>query len=132
MPAEHTVDHDFKLIVTTWSGEAHDEDLIEALAKYHREIRSHYYAYDEILDLTGVSRYRLSTSGIRRLAHMSVDADVQGVKTRLAIVVSSSLAYGLGRMYVAYRDLVPGGVKEVNIFKDYGEAQEWIVNYAGS
>ena len=134
MPAHHEINHNSKLIVTTWTGEATDTELIDAFSRYQREIRSQadYYSYDEILDLGKASGFKLSTEGIRTLAHMAVDTDVEGVKTKLAIIVSSSVAYGLGRMYVTYRNLVPGGVKDVRVFKEHRAAEEWIGNNAGS
>jgi hypothetical protein len=60
------------------------------------------------------------------LAHLATKTDSQGVKTKLAIVVNNSLAYGLGRMYVTYRSLVPRGIKDVRVFMSYYDALEWI------
>jgi len=55
---------------------------------------------------------------------------VHGYKTRLAFILTTPLAFGLGRMYEAYRSLVPGGVKEARVFKDRQAALEWIGNGA--
>ena len=132
MPAQHYIDNSMKLITTTWIGRATDSELIDALAKYQRDIRSRpeYYSYDEILDFSTASSLELSHEGIRTLAHMAVTTDVQEVRTRLAIIVNSPLAFGLGRMYEAYRDLVPGGVKKVRVFRNNDDALQWITGTA--
>jgi len=128
MPAEHRIDTGNKIIVTTWSGEAGDSDLIDSLTRYQQEIRSRadYHSYDEILDFSQANGFSLTTDGIRKLAQLSVANEVAGVRTRLAIVVASALAYGLGRMYATYRSLVPGGSKDVRVFREFDDARAWL------
>jgi hypothetical protein len=127
MPALHKVDKSAKLLITTWSGEATDSEFIDAFSKYQQEIRSQpdYSSYNEILDLSKVSAFRLSTAGIRILGQMGAKTDLPGVTTRLAIIVSSPVAFGLARMYEAYRSLLPGVSKEVRVFMNYSEAFTW-------
>lgn len=133
MPALHKIDNDVKLITTIWSGQAVDNELIDALTKYQQDIKSQpdYRSYNEIVDFSKASDFKLSTAGIRRLVQIAADSDVQGVKTKLAIIVSLPIAYGLARMYETYRSLAPSADKEVRIFRNYSEALEWIGNYAG-
>jgi len=128
MPALHRIDEHARLIVTTWSGEATDRELIDALRRYQQDIRSrpNYHGFNEIVDFSGASDYRLSTEGLRMLVKVAAEGDVQGLKTRLAIVVGSPFAYGLARVYEAYRTLVPSLHKEVHVFRNYGEAVEWM------
>jgi hypothetical protein len=127
MPAQHKIDSDIKLIYTIWSGEATDSDLIDALTKY-QDIRSQadYCRYNEIVDFSNATDFKLSSAGLRRLVHMASNSAVQGVKTKLAIIVSAPVAYGLARMYEAYRTLVPSVSKEVHVFKNYDNALQWI------
>lgn len=128
MPAQHYIDNNSRLITTIGSGEAVDSDLIDALTKYQQDIKSQsiYYSYDEIVDFSQTSSFNLSTDGIRKLAQMATHTDVQGVKTKLAIVVNNRFSFGLGRMYETYRGLVPRGYKDVRVFMDYRDAFEWI------
>jgi len=130
MPAQHKIDNSMKLITTTWTGEATDRELIDALLKYQHDIRSQpdYCSYDEILDFSTASSITLSSEGIRTLAHMAVSTDVQGVRTKLAIIADTTLAFGLGRMYEAYRSIVPGGVKKIRVFRTSRDALDWIEN----
>jgi len=128
MPAQHNIDNNRRLITTLWFGEAVESELIEALTKYQQDIKSQpdYFTYNEIVDFGQASSFKLSTQGIMTLAHLATNTDSQGVKTKLAIVVNNSLAYGLGRMYVTYRSLVPRGRKDVGVFMGYYDALEWI------
>jgi predicted HAD superfamily Cof-like phosphohydrolase len=128
MPAQHNIDNNCRLITTLWFGGAVDSELIEALTKYQQDIKSQpkYFSYNEIVDFGQASSFKLSNQGIMTLAHLATNTDSQGVKTKLAIVVNNSLAYGLGRMYVTYRSLVPRGIKDVRVFMSYHDALEWI------
>jgi hypothetical protein len=134
MPAEHHIDNDLKLITTTWSGDATDDEPIDALLKYLRDIRSkpEYSSFNEIVDFNRAEIIKMSTTGLRRLAEIGVDYEVHGVKTRLAFILTTPLAYGLGRMYATYRSLIPGGVKEVRVFRQYQDALGWIEQKRGA
>jgi hypothetical protein len=128
MPAKHNIDNKNKLITTTWFDTATDSELIDALTKYQREIKSNpdYQAYNEILDLREVGTIKLTTEGIQRIGEIAVKTDQVYIKTKLAIVVSSPLAYGLARMYEAYRNFAPNPNKEIQVFNEISEAHEWI------
>lgn len=130
MPAEHRIDDHARLIVTTWTGVATDKELIDALFKYQDEIRnkSPYRSYDEILDLSQTPKFELSSEAIRSLASIAAMTDVPGIRTRLAIIVKATVAYGLGRMYETYRSMLPKTSKEVRVFRDQDKAAEWIKN----
>jgi hypothetical protein len=128
MPALHEIDTDRKLITTTWSGEATDTELIDALTKYQQGIKSHpdYCSYNEIVDFSKTSDFKLSTDGLRMLVQIAAKSDVRGVKTRLAIIVGAPVAYGLARMYEVYRSLVPKVSKEVRVFRKLEDGFQWI------
>ncbi len=128
MPALHQIDSDIKVITTTWYGDATDGELVDALTKYQQEIRSQadYYSYNEIVDFSKATDFKLSTDGLKKLVQIATYGDIQGIKTKLAIVVSAPVAYGLARMYEAYRTFVPSASKEVRVFKNCSKALEWI------
>ena len=128
MPVLHKIDDDAKLITTIWSGDAVDSELLDALAKYHQNIKSlpQYASYNEILDFSGANNFLLSSDGIKKLAQMASLNDPQGVKAKLAIVVNKPIAFGLARMYEIYRSLLPSGSKEVRVFKNYQDCLQWI------
>jgi len=130
MPAIHKIDHKLKLIVTTWSGVAVDQELSAALLKYQQDIENQpeLRAYNEIVDFSETSSFKLTPEGITKLASIAANRDLKGIKTKLAIIVCIPLAYGLGRMYEIYRSLVPNSFKEVGVFKNYQDALAWL-NY---
>jgi len=128
MPAHHKIDDNNKVIITIWSGRTIDTELVDALENYHQVIknRPEYSYYDEIVDFTGANGFDLSAAGMMRLSQVAARADAQGVRTKLAIIVNTSFAYGMGRLYQFYRTLKPGNCKEVHVFKDPAEALKWI------
>jgi hypothetical protein len=130
MPAEHTIDANKKLILTTWSGEVADGELIKALSAYQLTIknRPEYASFDEIVDFSKGTHYHLSMSGLQRLVEIATVADARGAKTKLAIVVTTPVAYTLARMYQVYRSFIPGASKILRIFRTYDEARHWVEN----
>jgi hypothetical protein len=130
MPAEHKIDTNIRCIITTWSGEAADRALIEALAVYQRTIKSRpeYATFDEIVDFSNASNYDLSVSGIQRLVELGSTTDAPGTRTKMAIVVTTPVAYGLARMYQAYRGFMPHGSKVLRVFRTNEDARNWVEN----
>lgn len=130
MPAEHKIDANKRLIITTWTGEVTDGDLIKALSAYQETIRSRpeYVTFDEIVDFRKGSHFHLSISGMQRLVEIGSSTDVQDTKTKLAVVVTTPIAYTLVRMYQAYRHVIPGGSKILRIFRTYDDARNWVEN----
>ncbi len=125
---QHTIDADNKLICTVWTGEANDDEFITALIKYQNEIknRPEYMHFNEVLDLSGISSFNLTTDGLRRLSEIAAKSDDHGVGTRCAIVATQAFGYGLARMYQTYRSFLPNASKEVQVFRNEFEALEWV------
>ena len=128
MTVWHTINPDKKLITTVWTGEATDGEFIVALSKYQLEIKSQpeYVDYDEVLDLSGTTSFKLTPGGLRRLADIGAKTDNQSSRTRLAIIVTQTVAYGLARMYQTYRSFIPNASKEVKVFRNSFPALQWI------
>ena len=128
MPANHHVDSKAQLIITTWEGEARDIDFIEALKKYQNDIQNHpdYIHYNEVANFSNVTRLKLTTEGIKNIGQIAASTDHIDVKRKLAVIVSSKLAYGLARMYIAYRSFTKNAQKEIRIFRTEKEAYEWL------
>ena len=130
MSANHYIDKERQLIITTWEGKASDVDFIEAINKYQNEIQNHpdYIHFNEIVNLTKVTGYKLTTEGIKTIGQIASSTDKSDLNRKLAIIVNTSLAYGLARMYVTYRGFTKKGKKEINIFKVEKDAFEWVQN----
>lgn len=128
MPASHYIDNKRQLIITTWEGKAHDIEFIEAIKKYQKDIQNHpdYIHFDEIVNLTGVTVVKLTTEGIKTISQIAASTDKTEINRKLAIIVSSPVAYGLARMYMAYRSFSKKAQKEISLFKNEKDAFEWI------
>ena len=111
-------------------GEVFDGDLIKALSAYQQSIKSRpeYATFDEIVDFSEGSHFHLSISGIQRLVQIATATDARNTQTKLAIVVTTPVAYTLARMYQVYRSFIPHSSKILRIFKTYDEARDWVEN----
>jgi len=130
MPANHKIDTKTKLLITTWEGEARDIDFIQAIKKYQKDIQNHpdYIAYNEVVDFSKVTGIKLTTEGIKSIGLIASSTDQNEVNRKLAFIVSSNLAFGLARMYEAYRGFSKKSHKEIRIFKNEKDAFEWVKN----
>lgn len=128
MPEKHSIDNEKRLIITTWLGEATEVELINALTRYQRDIKVHpcYQTYNEIVDLRGVEGLKVTYGGIREISEIAVKTDQADITTKLAIIVGSSLAFGLARMYITYRNFASNSNKEIKVFTEISEAHKWI------
>ncbi|MDH5387845.1 MAG: STAS/SEC14 domain-containing protein [Gammaproteobacteria bacterium] len=129
MPAIHTIDNEIRLLITIWEGVACDLDFIKAIKKYQNDIQNHpdYISYNEVVDFTKVTGVELSIEGIKNIGLIASTTDLNDVNRKLAIIVSSNLAYGLARMYEAYRSFEKKAHKEIRIFKNEKDAFEWVL-----
>jgi hypothetical protein len=73
------------------------------------------------LDLADVTEIQMDTVTVAELAQL----DLFSAKSRRAFFAPSSLAYGMSRMFVAFRD-VHGGEEQMQVFKDRKEALQWL------
>lgn len=126
MPIEFTVDTQRRRIVATATGDLDADDFFA----YQRDAwgRPGVGGYDEIVDMTGASRIREATpEKVRELAQLAASMDVPRAASRMAIVAPADLAYGLGRMYEAFRGLTRSpGTKTVAVFRTRAEADAWL------
>ncbi len=127
MPANHYIDEENKIIFTEWHGEPSDSDLVDALNIYLNEIKSkpELDSFNELVDFSGTRGLKLSIDVLIELGKMASKFDKPGTN-KLAIVVSSSVAYGFARMYGIYRSYNPQSSKEVRVFKIKEEALKWL------
>ena len=130
MPATHEIDSANRLIITTWSGKATESEFIDTLISYQLKVKGNreYQTYNELLDFSQIDNINLSKKSMTTLSKIAQQTDRQDVQTRLAIIVSSPLAFGLARMYVAYRNLLQYTNKELKVFKNRSDAFAWVIN----
>lgn len=128
MPAKHNIDKEAQLIITTWHGEARDIDFLKAIKEYQQNIQNHpdHIDYNEVLDLTNLSHFQLTTEGIKKIGLIASSSDQDDVDRKLAIIVNSNLVFGFAKMYTAYRNLSKQSSKKIHVFKSQTKAFEWV------
>jgi hypothetical protein len=121
MPIAYRVDHERKVVFAEGSGTFTDADVFG----YQREVwsRSDVIGYRELIDMTAVERIEQPTpERIQQLAELSAEMDAVARSTRFAIVAPTTIAYGLGKMYQAMREMQDRSTKEVGVFRTRDEA----------
>lgn len=129
MPAKHNIDTNARLLITTWEGEAIDTDLIDAIKKYQANIQSDsaYSGFNEIVDFTKVTNIKLTIQGIKNISSIAPRTDNVRIRSRLAFLVSSKLAFNLVSLYKTYRSFNKNSNKEIRVFfNDEKGALEWV------
>lgn len=121
----YQIDHDRRLVVAQGRGVLTGQDIFE----YQREVwsRPDVAGYSELVDMTAVERIDMaSTDRIRELAFLSASMDPPSSRSRFAIVAPTDEAFGLGRMYQAYRRMEDRTTKEVSVFRSLEDAMAFL------
>ena len=128
MPANHHIDTDAQLLITTWEGTATDNQFIEAIKNYQEKIQSkpEHHSFNEYINLCKVTEVDLTTKGLRTITEIASSTDEDAVKKKLALVVNSTLIYGIAKLYEAYRTIANSAGKEIHVFNNEKDALEWL------
>jgi hypothetical protein len=121
MPITYRVDHARRVVWAEGHGTLTDDDLFG----YQREVwsRGDVAGYGELMDMRGVEHIaETSPVRIRELAALAATLDPSAPRARFAIVAPDDLAFGLGRMYEAYRSFQPASTKQVGVFRSLDDA----------
>jgi len=108
--------------IATFTGCVDDDELMEA---YRAEVAKpdYDYRFDDLVDLREIGRLDVTGAGLRSLTQLFAEGDAYGYQTRLAIVASRDVAYGMGRMYEALRE---GAPEQIGVFRELAEALDWL------
>jgi hypothetical protein len=121
MPIAYHVDHEARLVVAAGHGSLSGADMF----KYQRSVwsRTDVSGYDELIDMRRVTHLEVpSAEWVRDLAQVSAAMDPAASLSRLAIIASKDLVFGLGRMFQAFRELDPRSTKKIGVFRTMEEA----------
>lgn len=130
MPFAYGIDRDRRLVVGVPYGTLEDDHIFG----YQKEVWSlpEVAGFDELIDMTAVEHIALpSPQRVVDLAKLSAEMDAKTAKggrpARMAIVAPTDLAFGLGRMYQAYRAMKSDGVpRHIGVFRSMAEAMEFL------
>jgi hypothetical protein len=119
MPIAYRIDHERRIIVARGYGMFSEKDVFD----YQHEAWASrdVIGYDELVDMSHVSDVTLPPGGrVKELASFAALMDL--APSRLAIVAPGDLAYGLGRVFQAYRHGETQSAKQVGVFRSLEEA----------
>jgi hypothetical protein len=121
MPIDYLIDHEQRVVLARGRGVLTDEDVFG----YQHEVwsRPEVAGYDELVDMSEVEQIALPSVGrVRTLARLSASMDPSSHESKLAIVAPEDLAFGLGRVYEAYREGNDQSSKRVGVFRSRADA----------
>jgi len=123
LPLLTHIDPEHRVIIVLGEGIVTDDELLEYVGKYLRELGLH--GYDELFDLTEADLHDLTYAGLSAVASAAAATDPRGAPSKIAILVSQVLGLGLSRMYQTLRE-VKGGHRFTRVFWDRKECMEWL------
>jgi hypothetical protein len=121
MPIDYQIYYQHRIVVARGRGVFATADIFG----YQREVwsRPDVAGFDELVDMTDVTEIATaSPDRMRELAALSASMDRVAAGAKMAIVAPQDHAFGLGRMYEAYRSFEPASKKEVAVFRTISEA----------
>lgn len=121
MATAYEIDKQRRLVISTGSGRI---ILSEALAHQEKLRKDPGFdpSFSQVIDLTRITDFALEANDIRRLAQGTIFSR----ESRRAIIASSDLVYGLGRMYEILREIAGGD--RIRVFRNFDEALDWILS----
>ncbi len=122
MPIQYRIDVATGVLHVTAEGRVSDAELRDfaTRAAGDPELRSGIH---ELIDLRSADLAEISSGLIPEVASVFGAHDRGRTEARIAIVASDDAAYGLSRMYQAYRDDAPF---ELRVFRDLEDARAWL------
>lgn len=125
MPLSYRVDHARRLVIVVAHGSIKPDDMV----RYQKKVWSspEVAGYAELVDMTEVEMIGdASSQRMDALAQLSASMDQPGKAAKFAIVAPQDEIFGLGRMYEAYRESMPGSTKRVAVFRNQEDAMAWL------
>jgi len=94
MPVHISIDRSRQLVVTTYSGDVTDADVVRQISEIKQQA-PYGPAYRVITDFTQVTQFNISSSEIRSVA----DTESPLADAMRVMVAPSDIAYGTSRMF---------------------------------
>jgi hypothetical protein len=120
MPYNYRVDIERRLVITTAWGAVTGA---EALEHQHKLLNDPAFERDffQFIDVADVTEIHIDRATVAHLARI----DVFSAKSRRAFFAPSLLAFGMSRMFIAFRE-GSGGREQMKVFSDRKEALQWL------
>lgn len=123
MPIAWKIDPDHKVVLVRAEGAVGDADLLDLARRLAADPRVRSGVH-ELVDVRDADLSAVSSEALREMAATFAAHDTGPTGARIAVVAWRDAAYGLSRMYQAYRgDEIPA---ELSVFRDMAEARAWL------
>lgn len=122
MPITHRFDAESRVLFVEMTGAVSDEDILSYAAEVTADSGIDP-VHDELIDTRGIEVPGASTPALKRAAELFSKSERTPEKVKVAMVASSDAAYGLARMYQAFR--AESAVK-IRVFREIAEARSWL------
>ena len=129
MLVSHRIDHENKVIITTFAPEEVDLKLfLDAFTNYQEELKylPDFQKYHEVVDFRPITNINISAAELKEFSNLTLAKDTNDEVTRLALLVDSKPAFTLAKVYETFRNLSPGSKKQVRVFRNFEEAMQWL------
>jgi hypothetical protein len=119
MPADFFIDRERRIVFSKAVGACGRADILDHMDRsqrhpdFHREM-------EQLFDFREVTKAMLSEEDVRLLASRNIFSG----QSRRALVVSSDVQFGLGRMFETYRE--GAGEHGITIFREMADALSWL------
>jgi ATP phosphoribosyltransferase regulatory subunit HisZ len=122
MPISHRFDSSMNVLFVEMRGALSDEELLQYAKTATTDTEIPRFCH-ELIDLRGAEGQGASTESLRRVAATFQDAEQAPEGVKIALVASSDAAYGIARMYQAFR---AGSQAVFHVFRQMDEARAWL------
>lgn len=119
MPWNYRIDEERRLVITTAWDRLTGAEVVEHQRKllsdpgFERDLL-------QFLDFADVKEMQIDGAAVAQLARF----DLFSAKSRRAFFAPNSLAYGMSRMFMAFREF--RGEEQMEVFTDRHEALQWL------
>jgi hypothetical protein len=124
LPTRYEYDPATRLVRIEISGEVRESELVDLAHKLASD-ETFAPGHGELVDLRGLLQTDVSAAVLRQVAAIFARTDRYAERTRVAVCAPADLAYGLSRMYEAFRE--PSGL-QLRVFRTLGEAERWLAD----
>jgi len=122
MPIQYRYDPEKRLLQVRVHGTVTDAELLEYARTATADPTIEAEA-DELIDLRDVEIPDVETSTLKQVANLFHDSERAEQGVRIALVAGSDAAYGLARMYQAFRI---DSSAEIQVFREMDAARGWL------
>jgi hypothetical protein len=119
MSWNYRIDEERRFVITAAWDRLTGSEVIEHQRKLLNDTRFQRDFF-QLLDFAGVIDFQMDRANVAELARF----DLFSAKSRRAFFAPTPLAYGMSRMFIAFREA--SGQEQMQVFRDHNEALLWL------